>query len=374
MHHPMTGAIETTAVSQTEKPEAPVTAPFLRACRGLETDYTPVWLMRQAGRYMPEYRLIRAEHTMLEVINTPELAAEVTLQPIATFNFDAAIVFADILPPLIGMGLQIEFVRGEGPQVNNPLSRPYDIDMLATPPADETLAPTLAAIKLVTAELAPRDLPLIGFAGAPFTLASYAVEGGGSKNYTKVKSLMYSEPAAWKRLMTKLVTVQADYLIAQAKAGASALQVFDSWAGLALSREEYRRFVLPYNRTLFEAVKRAAVPVIHFSTGTAAFLSDVADAGGDVIGVDWRMPLDWCWQQIGYSRPIQGNLDPAALLAPWRELKYQIDAVLAAAAPKGIARAGHIFNLGHGVYPNTPVDNVRRLVDYVHEQTSRKAA
>ncbi len=200
------------------------------------------------------------------------------------------------------------------------------------------------------------------------------MEGGGSKNYTKVKSLMYSEPAAWKRLMTKLVTVQADYLIAQAKAGASALQVFDSWAGLALSREEYRRFVLPYNRTLFEAVKRAAVPVIHFSTGTAAFLSDVADAGGDVIGVDWRMPLDWCWQQIGYSRPIQGNLDPAALLAPWRELKYQIDAVLAAAASKGIARAGHIFNLGHGVYPNTPVDNVRRLVDYVHEQTIRKAA
>lgn len=343
------------------------TAAFLRACRGLPTDRTPVWFMRQAGRYMAEYRALRSRYSMLDLIRTPELAAEVTLQPLAAFDFDAAIIFADILPPLIGMGLKLDFVKGEGPVIENALARPYDIDILATPPATETLAPTLEAIKIVAAELAPRGIPLIGFAGAPFTLASYAIEGGGSKNYTKVKAMMYSEPSAWRRLMVKLVTVQADYLLAQAKAGAAALQVFDSWAGLALGRSDYVRFVHPYNEMLFAALQRAGVPVINFSTGTAAFIDVVSAAGGDVIGVDWRMPLDWYNEHLGGTKPLQGNLDPAALLAPWRELKHQVDAVLHSA--QGLR--GHIFNLGHGIFPNTPVDAVRRVVDYVHEQTAR---
>lgn len=347
------------------------TSLFLRVCHGLPTARTPIWLMRQAGRYMAEYRAIRAQHAMLTVIQTPELAAEVTLQPINAFGFDAAIIFADILPPLIGMGLDLEFVKGEGPVIHNPIRRTYDVDVLATPPAEEHLGSTLEAIRLATAELAPRDVPLIGFAGAPFTLASYAIEGGGSKNYDKVKAFMYSEPAAWKRLMNKLVTVQGDYLLKQAQAGAAALQLFDSWAGLALGVQDYVRFVQPYNTALFQMLARAGVPVINFSTGTAAYLNEVAACGGDVIGVDWRMPLDWAWAQFGYDRPIQGNLDPVALLAPWRELKYQVDDVLArAAAGKAQGGPGHIFNLGHGIFKTTAVENVQRLVDYVHEKSS----
>ncbi len=323
--------------------------------------------MRQAGRYMAEYQAVRAKHSMLDVIQTPELAAEVTLQPINAFGFDAAIIFSDILPPLIGMGLKLDFVKGVGPHIENPLRTTYDIDMLATPPAEEHLSPTLDAIRIVSRELQPMGVPLIGFGGAPFTLASYAVEGGGSRTYSATKQLMYTEPAAWKRLMTKLVTVQADYLSKQAEAGASALQVFDSWAGLALGMEDYTRYVAPYNRQLFERLAQTGVPVINFSTGTSAYLGEVASCGGDVVGVDWRMPLDWCWRQIGYERSIQGNLDPIALLAPWRELKFRVDNVLNQAE----GRLGHIFNLGHGIMPNTPVDNVRRLVDYVHEETDR---
>lgn len=347
------------------------TSQFLRACRGLPVDYTPIWLMRQAGRYMAEYLAIRAKHSMLEVIRTPELAAEVTLQPINAFDLDAAIIFADILPPLIGMGFDLEFVKGVGPRIHNPISKPYDVDVLATPPAEETMGATLEAIKLVEAELTPRGIPLIGFAGAPFTLASYAIEGGGSKTYSKTKALMYTEPAAWKRLMNKLVTVQADYLLKQAKAGASALQLFDSWAGLALGVQDYVRYVQPYNTALFKMLERADVPVVNFSTGTSSYLNEVATCGGDVIGVDWRMPLDWSWKQIGYERPIQGNLDPVALLAPWRELKLRVDDVLdRAATVKQQGGSAHIFNLGHGIFLNTPVENVKRLAEYVHERTS----
>ena len=341
---------------------------FLRAAHRLPVDRTPIWMMRQAGRYMPEYRALRAKHEMLEVINTPELACEVTLQPINAFDFDAAIIFADILPPLIGMGLDLEFIKGVGPKIHNRIERPYDIDRLATPPAADRLAPTLEAIKLVVGELASRQLPLIGFAGAPFTLASYAVEGGGSKNYTRTKALMLTEPAAWTRLMDKLVTVQADYLIEQAKAGASALQIFDSWAGLALNKYDYVRYVQPFNRKLIEIVKRRTdVPLINFSTGTFPYLDEVAACGGEVVGVDWRMPLDEAWAKVGEQQAVMGNLDPATLLAPWRELRFRADQVLAQAN----GRLGHIFNLGHGIFPNTPMDNVRRLVDYVHEQTER---
>lgn len=341
------------------------TSRFLRACHRLPVDATPVWLMRQAGRYMSEYRELRAEHSMLETINTPELAAEVTLQPMQAFDLDAAIIFADILPPLIGMGLELEFVPGKGPVIHNPISSPEDINRLETPPAEDTLGPTLEAIEIVTRELEPRNIPLIGFAGAPFTLASYAIEGGGSKDYAKSKALMYSDPDSWQQLMDKLVKVQADYLLQQARAGAEALQVFDSWAGLALGQEAYQRYVAPYNTRLFETIKAASVPVINFSTGTSPYLEDVAACGGEVIGVDFRMPLGTAWRKIGYDRAIQGNLDPTTLLAPWSELKNQIDLVLDQAA----GRPGHIFNLGHGLHKTTPVDNVRRLVDYVHEKT-----
>ncbi|HLF88316.1 MAG TPA: uroporphyrinogen decarboxylase [Anaerolineales bacterium] len=337
---------------------------FLRACRRLPVDTTPIWLMRQAGRYMAEYRALREKYSMLEMIQHAELATEVTLQPIRAFDLDAAIIFADILPPLIGMGLQLEFVKGEGPVIHNPISSTYDVDMLATPPAEFHLAPTLEAIKLVVAELTPKGIPLIGFAGAPFTLASYAIEGGGSKDYAKTKALMYAEPAAWKRLMDKLVTVQADYLLKQIEAGAAALQVFDSWAGLAVGKEDYLRYVAPYNTRLFGLLKRADVPVINFSTGTFPYLEDVAACGGDVIGIDFRMPLGAAWAKIGPERAIQGNLDPMTLLAPWRELQYHIDRVLYEAC----GRLGHIFNLGHGLHRTTTVENVKRLVDYVHER------
>ena len=341
---------------------------FLRACRGEQTERPPVWFMRQAGRYMAEYRAIRANQSMLETIFTPELAAEITLQPINAFGFDAAIIFADILPPLMGMGLDLEFVKGVGPRLENALSSPADIDHLATPPAAATnLAQTLQAIQLVTADLTPRGIPLIGFAGAPFTLASYAIEGGGSKNYLKTKSLMAGEPSAWKRLMNKLVTVQADYLVQQVKAGASALQIFDSWAGLALGREDYLRYVLPYNQKLVEMLhKQVDVPVIYFSTGTGAYLPDIATIGSDVVGIDWRVPLDQAWDLIGHERAIQGNLDPAALLYPWPELKARVDDVLERAG----GRPGHIFNLGHGIFPSVPVENVQRVVDYIQSNQS----
>lgn len=339
----------------------------MRACRREAVDATPIWMMRQAGRYMAEYRAIRAKHSMLEVIRSPELSAEITLQPINRFGFDAAIIFSDILPPLIGMGLDLTYEKGVGPVIHTPLDSNYKIDMLATPPAAEIMGSTLEAIKLVSAELTPRGVPLIGFCGAPFTLASYAIEGGGSKTYVKAKTLMYSEPAAWKRLMDKLVTVQADYLIAQAKAGASALQLFDSWAGAALSKDDYIQYVKPYNSKLIAMVKRRTnVPFINFSTGTFAYLDEVADCGGDVVGVDWRMPLGDAWAKIGDDRAVMGNLDPVTLYAPWRELRYRIDQVLDQAA----GRPGHIFNLGHGIMPGTPLDNVERTVEYVREQTS----
>lgn len=341
---------------------------FLRACNRLPVDATPVWLMRQAGRYMAEYRALREKHSMLELINSPELAAEVTLQPIKAFEVDAAIIFADILPPLIGMGLDLEFVPGKGPVIHNPISRTSDIDLLGTPPAVETLTSTLDAIRIVTHELEPQGIPLIGFAGAPFTLASYAIEGGGSKDYAKTKALMYSQPAAWARLMDKLVTVQVDYLLQQAENGAAVLQVFDSWAGLALGKEAYQRYVAPFNTKLFERLKSANVPLINFSTGTFPYLEAVAACGGDVIGVDFRMPLSAAWEKIGFKRAIQGNLDPMTLLAPWNELKHHIDRVLAEAD----GHPGHIFNLGHGLHKTTPVENVKRMVAYIHEQTQRR--
>jgi uroporphyrinogen decarboxylase len=302
----------------------------------------------------------------MEVLSEPELAVEATLQPIRRFPLDAAIIFMDILPPLSGMGLRVSFGSGdgEGPRVENPITRTRDIDVLAVPPAEEFLGTHIEAIAIARKELLSSGTPLIGFTGAPFTLASYAIEGSGSRNYAKTKALMYAEPAAWERLMSKLVTVLADFLSAQARAGASALQVFDSWAGIALSKDDYARYVQPYNTRLFAAARAAAVPVINFSTGTAAYIEEVAACGGDVVGVDWRLAIDSYRRRIGRNQAIQGNLDPVALLAPWRELKIRIDAILESAGDRG-----HLFNLGHGILQQTPIDSVARLVDYVHART-----
>jgi uroporphyrinogen decarboxylase len=316
---------------------------------------------------MPEYRALRERHSLLELIRTPELAAEVTLLPVEAFGLDAAIVFADILPPLVGMGLELEFAEGDGPRIANRIESTRDVDLLAAPPAEETLAGTLEAIRIVRDELESRATPVIGFAGAPFTLASYAIEGGTSRDFTRTKAFMLSEPAAWRRLLTKLVTVQADYLRVQAASGAQALQVFDSWAGRALAREDYLRYVAPSNRELFAAIASAGVPVVNFSLGVGSYLAEAAACGGDVVGLDWQLPLDDARETVGFERPVQGNLDPASLLAPRRELEARIDDVLERAA----GRPGHVFNVGHGLVPATPPDSVRLLVEHVRKRTSR---
>ena len=341
---------------------------FLRACRREPVDVTPIWLMRQAGRYMAEYRAVRAKHTMLDAIRTPELACEITLQPVRAFELDAAIIFADILPILIGMGLDLEFVKGEGPVIHNPIASPADVDALRTPPAAENLGFTLDAIRLVRRELDGK-IPLIGFSGAPFTLASYAIEGGGSRNHVKVKTFMHAEPDAWARLMDKLAEVVGEYLVAQAQAGAQALQVFDSWAGI-LSPRDYRDKALPYARRVVERVQGAGVPVIYFGTDLNGVLPDLAQTGADVIGVDWRIAIDDAWTQLGPQVAVQGNLDPVMLFAPWEQIACAVDDILVRTA----GRPGHIFNLGHGILPETPVDHVRRLAEYVHERSAELRA
>lgn len=337
---------------------------FLRACRREPVDATPIWLMRQAGRYMAEYRALRERYSILELIKTPYLAAEVTLQPIRAFNLDAAIIFADILPPLQGMGLQLEFVKGDGPVIHNPLRTPADIEALAVRPPEETLAFTLEAIRLVRAELNGQT-PLIGFSGAPFTLASYAIEGGSSRNYTHTKGLMYSQPQAWHSLMDKLAQVVGHYLRAQAAAGAQCLQLFDSWVG-ALSPADYETYVLPYSQRVIEIAKSGSdVPLIHFGTDTSGMLPLIKQAGGDVIGVDWRIDLAAAWQQLGDEVAVQGNLDPVVLFAPLEEIKKQTARILDSVKGK----PGHIFNLGHGILQHTPVEHVAALVDFVHDYT-----
>lgn len=342
---------------------------FLNACRRQPVDATPIWLMRQAGRYMIEYRTLREKYTILEIIKTPDLAVEVTMQPINAFDLDAAIIFADILPPLEGMGLNLEFVKGEGPLIHNPVRTRADVDALRTPAPEEALWFTLDAIRLARKELDPRGIPLIGFSGAPFTVASYAIEGGSSRNYVHAKGMMMGDPETWHKMMDKLATVVGEYLRAQAQAGAQVLQVFDSWIG-ALSPADYREHVLPYSRRAIEIASETGVPIIHFGTETAGILELIAETGGDVIGVDWRIDLDTAWQRLGDDVAIQGNLDPISLFAPWPELKKRAQRVLDQAG----GRPGHIFNLGHGILPQTPVENVRRLVDFVHEYSQKRDA
>lgn len=318
--------------------------------------------MRQAGRYMPEYRKLRERHSILDLCHTPELAAQVTLQPVERLGVDAAILFADILLPFEPLGLGLSFAAGEGPHIAHPIGRQADVERLPPVAPEADLGYVLDAVRLARAAL-PAGIPLIGFAGAPFTLASYAIEGGSTRTFTRTKTLMYQAPDTWHLLLGKLAELVGRYLAAQARAGAQALQLFDSWVG-CLSPQDYRTYVLPHSRRALAlaAEEGEGVPVIHFGTGTAAFLEDFAAAGGDVIGVDWRIPLDEAWRRVGDGRAVQGNLDPVALLAPAPERDRQVRDVLARAG----GRPGHIFNLGHGVLPETDVQAVRAVVELVH--------
>jgi uroporphyrinogen decarboxylase len=339
-------------------------SPFLRACRREPVPYTPVWLMRQAGRYMAEYRAVREKLSFLELCKNPQLCSEVMCTAVERLNVDAAIIFSDLLPILEPMGLALEFSPGDGPQINNPVREAGDVDRVIELESTESLHFVFETVAQTRRDL-PAHIPLIGFAGAPFTLASYAIEGGGSRSFLHTKTLMYREPAAWQELMERLARSIARYLNAQIAAGAQAVQLFDSWVG-CLSPADYRQFVLPYVGIIAKALTPGA-PLIHFGTGNPALLASMAEAGGEVIGVDWRIGLADAWRTVGYDRAVQGNLDPAVLLGSREVLYDQAQAVLNGAAN----RPGHIFNLGHGVLQPTPVDNVRALVDFVHEKSLR---
>ena len=333
---------------------------FLRACRGEPTDRTPIWLMRQAGRYMAEYREVRAKVSFLELCHNPELATEVTVTAAERLGVDAAILFADILLILQPLGFDLEFAKGEGPVIHNPVREVADVDRILPLESAESLGYVMEAVRMIRAALRP-DLPLIGFAGAPFTLACYAIAGGSSRHYELAKAFMYRDPGAWDALMTRLVDATVIYLNAQARAGAQVLQLFDSWVG-TLSPVDYRRYVQPHMKRLFDGLD-PDTPAIHFGTDTASLLELQRDAGGDVIGLDWRVDLAEARQRLGTGVAVQGNLDPAILFAPIAEIRNQARRILNEAA----GRPGHIFNLGHGIMPHTPVDHVLALIDFVHD-------
>ncbi len=342
-----------------------MSAPFLSALRREPTAHTPVWFMRQAGRYMPEYRALRERYTLLDICAQPELAAEVTLQPVRALGVDAAIIFADILLPLDALGLGLKFVEGEGPVITRPIRTPSDVDALPGIDGAQALPHVGRAIALVR-EALPDGPPVIGFAGAPFTVASYAIEGGPSKNFLLVKRFAYEQPDAWNRLMERLIAFTVGYVASQIAGGAQAIQIFDSWAGV-LDAGDYEKYVLPHQRALFKELRHLGVPTIHFGVGTGHLLQAQREAGGDAIGLDWRVPIDEGWAKVGHDRAIQGNLDPAVLFAPWPEVEGRLDDILHRAA----GRPGHIFNLGHGILPGTPVEMVRRVVEYVHARTAK---
>jgi uroporphyrinogen decarboxylase len=337
---------------------------LLNACNLEASDCTPVWFMRQAGRYLAEYRKIREKHQLIEMFKTAEIAAEVTLQPVHVLAVDAAIIFADILLPLEGMGIPVRFADREGPVIDNPVRTRADAQRLRRADPEQDLGYVLTAMKYVSAELAGK-LPLIGFTGAPFTLASYAIEGGSSRSYHLTKEIMYEDRETWDLLMTKLADTLVSFLLAQVRAGAQVVQLFDSWAG-CLSPSDYREYVLPYTRRVFQSLEQEKVPTIHFGTGTAGLLSLMREAGGSVLGADWRLSLDDAWNRIGPGVGIQGNLDPLTLMAPWDLLKTKASEILDLAD----GRPGHIFNLGHGILPSTPVDSVRALADFIHEYSA----
>ena len=338
--------------------------PFIAACRREPTSFTPVWLMRQAGRYMEEYRKLRAQHGFLELCKKPDLATEITVTPVEKLNVDAAILFADILLILEPLGVGLEYSKGDGPVIHRPVRSGKDVDGLIDFKVESELSYVYESIKKIRKEL-KNKVPLIGFAGAPFTLASYLIEGSGSRNYVHTKKLFYGAPEAWKRLMERLARLIGEYLNCQIAAGAQAVQIFDSWAG-CLTPSDYEQFVQPYTKAVIDAVT-PGVPVINFSTGTSGSLKQMRAAGGDVIGLDWRVNLDEGWATVGHDVAVQGNLDPVALFAAPKEIKNRVAEILRRAG----GRPGHIFNLGHGVLPETPVDHVIAMVDAVHELSAK---
>ena len=333
---------------------------FVRTCKSLPVDRTPVWFMRQAGRYMPEYRAVRKQHSLLEICKKPALAAEVTITAAELLGIDAAIIFADLLLPLEVMGLPFHFSAGEGPVIEKPVRSPQDIANLRTDRASE-LGYVSEAVALVAKHFGDR-LPVIGFCGAPFTLASYMIEGGGSRNYVHAKKMMYNSSADWDALMRKLVAVTASYSADQVRAGADVIQIFDSWVG-CLSVEDYRRYVLPHVTAMVKQLQKTGVPIIYFGTDSATLLPAMKETGADVVGLDWRIPLDEGWARLDHKCAVQGNLDPVLLFADWKELKSRAEDILRRAA----GRPGHIFNLGHGILPETPVDTVKNLARFVQE-------
>ena len=344
---------------------ATINSPFLAACRREPTSYTPVWLMRQAGRYMEDYRKLRAQHGFLELCKKPDLATEITVTPVQKLQVDAAILFADILLILEPMGVGLEYSKGDGPVLHHPVRSGKDVDGLREFDVETELEYVYEAVKKIRKEL-KNKVPLVGFAGAPFTLASYLIEGGGSRHYVHTKRLFYSAPEAWKRLMERLAKVTGEYLNCQIAAGAQAVQIFDSWAG-CLSPADYEQFVQPYTKAVIDSIT-PGVPVINFSTGTAGLLKHVRASGGDVIGLDWRVNLDEGWATVGHDVAVQGNLDPVSLFASPKEIKNRVAEVLRRAG----GRPGHIFNLGHGVLPETPVDHVIAMVETVHELSTKQ--
>jgi uroporphyrinogen decarboxylase len=338
---------------------------FVKACRAQAVDRTPVWFMRQAGRYMPEYRAVRKQYSLIEICNRPQVAAEVTITAAEALGVDAAIIFADLLLPLEVMGLPFHFSAGEGPVIESPLRGPADISRLRTDRAAD-LGYVSEAVRLVSQHFGSR-LPVIGFCGAPFTLASYMIEGGSSRNYIHTKQMMYSSPEAWGELMGKLVAVVSEYAADQVGAGADVIQIFDSWVG-CLGVEDYRRSVLPHTTELVKKVRKTGAPVIYFGTDSATLLPSMKETGAEVIGLDWRIPLDQGWEAVG-SGGVQGNLDPVLLFAGWKEVKSRAAEVLRRAA----GRPGHIFNLGHGILPETPVENVKALARFVQGYSAETA-
>jgi len=339
---------------------------FVQACLRQPVDRTPVWLLRQAGRYMPEYMAVRKHHSLLDICRTPEIAAEVTITAAQRLGVDAAIIFADLLLPFTPMGLDFEFLAGEGPVVHVPVRTAEQVRALRIDRVNELSYVAHAIEKVVAHFAAPREdgdqLGIIGFCGAPFTLASYMIEGGSSRNYVETKKLMYSDNVAWPLLMEKLVTVLVGFAQQQVEAGADVIQIFDSWVG-ALSVTDYRRYCLPATTELVRRIQALGVPVIYFGVDTASLLPAMSETGADVIGLDWRVPLDAGWKAVGGGCAVQGNLDPITLFAPEDVLKDRVREVLAAA----VGRPGHIFNLGHGIVPGTPVENVIKVVEWIKE-------
>jgi uroporphyrinogen decarboxylase len=338
---------------------------FLLAARGQPVKTTPVWLMRQAGRSLPEYRALRERHRLVDIVGQPELCAEVTLQPVRRLGVDAAVMFADIMLPLRGMGVDFELVEDVGPVVSNPIRTAADVDRLRQVPAEEAVPQVLEAVSFA---VRASPVPVICFSGAPFTLASYMIEGRPSRDFKLAKSFMYSEPVAWERLLDRLATMVVDYISKQVGAGAAAFQLFDSWVGV-LAPEDYQERVLPHTARIFEETAALGVPSIHFGTGTAGLLELMASAGSSIVSLDWRVPLDRGWERVGFDRGVQGNLEPAVLLGPRELVQRRAREVLRRAG----GRPGHIFNLGHGVLPETPLENLEALVETVHTYQEKPA-